>query len=64
MLLSVITKNLDGEILTKNLVAFKRWGGVKDEKFQYYVGSLKTLSYRGVHEKVIYSRELPKKGEA
>ena len=31
---SVITKNLSWEILTTNLVTFKRWGdGVKDEKF-------------------------------
>ena len=30
---SVITKNLNCEILTKNLVTFKRWDGVKDEKF-------------------------------
>ena len=29
----VITKNLNWEILTKNLVTFKRWDGVKDEKF-------------------------------
>ena len=33
MFLSVITKNLNWEILTKNLVTFKRWDGVKDEKF-------------------------------
>ena len=33
MIFSVITKNLNWEILTKNLVAFKRWDGVKDEKF-------------------------------
>ena len=33
MFLSVITKNLDWEILTKNLVTFKRWDGVNDEKF-------------------------------
>ena len=33
MLFSVIAKNLDWEILTKNLVTFKRWDGVKDEKF-------------------------------
>ena len=26
-------KNLHWEILTKNLVTFKRWDGVKDEKF-------------------------------
>ena len=30
---SVITKNLNWEILTKNLVTFKRRDGVKDEKF-------------------------------
>ena len=33
MFLSLITKNLNWEILTKNLVTFKRWDGVKDEKF-------------------------------
>ena len=32
MFFSVITKNLNWEILTKNLVTFKRWYGVKDEK--------------------------------
>ena len=31
--LSVITKNLNWKILTKNLVTFKRWDVVKDEKF-------------------------------
>ena len=33
MFLSLITKNLNWEILTKNLVTFKRWDWVKDEKF-------------------------------
>ena len=33
MFFSVITNNLNWEILTKNLVTFKRWDGVKDEKF-------------------------------
>ena len=33
MFVSVITKNLNWEVLTKNLVTFKRWDGVKDEKF-------------------------------
>ena len=33
MFLCVITKNLNWEILTKNLVTFKRWDGVKDETF-------------------------------
>ena len=32
MFLSVITKNLNWEILIKNLVTFKWWDGVKDEK--------------------------------
>ena len=33
MFLFVITKNLNWEILTKNLDTFERWDGVKDEKF-------------------------------
>ena len=33
MFLSLITKSLNWEILTKNLVTFKGWDGVKDEKF-------------------------------
>ena len=33
MFFSVVTKNLNWEILTKNLVTFKRWDGVEDEKF-------------------------------
>ena len=31
--LSAITKNLNSQILTKNLVTFKRQDRVKDEKF-------------------------------
>ena len=33
MFFSVITKNLNWEILTKNLVTFERLKWVKDEKF-------------------------------
>ena len=33
MFFSVLTKNLNWEILTKNLVTFKRWTGVKDKNF-------------------------------
>ena len=33
MFLPVITKNLNWEILTKNLLTFKRWDGVMNEKF-------------------------------
>ena len=32
MFFSVITKNLNWEILTKNLVTFKTWDEVKDKK--------------------------------
>ena len=41
MFFSVITKNLNREILTKNLVTLKRWDRVKDKKFEYYEDSLK-----------------------
>ena len=33
MFFCVITKNLNWEILTKKLATFKRWDGVKYEKF-------------------------------
>ena len=33
MFFSVLTKNLNWEILAKNLVTFRRWDGVKAEKF-------------------------------
>ena len=33
MFLSLITKNLNWEIVTRNLVTYKRWDGVKHEKF-------------------------------
>ena len=29
----ICPKNLNWEVLTKNLVPFKRWDGIKDEKF-------------------------------
>ena len=32
MFFSVTTKNLNWEILTKNLPTFKRWNEIKDEK--------------------------------
>ena len=44
---SAITKNLIWEILTKNLVTFKRWDRVQDKKFEYYGGSLKNPIFRG-----------------
>ena len=33
MFFSLTTKNINWEILTKNLVTFKRWDKIKDEKF-------------------------------
>ena len=33
MFFSVITKNLNWEILLKNLVTFKKWNGVGDENY-------------------------------
>ena len=38
MFFSIITRNLNWEILTKTLVTFKRWDGVKHEKCEYYGG--------------------------
>ena len=38
--------NLNWEILTKNLVTFKRWDGLQDEKFLYHGCSLKHLIIR------------------
>ena len=62
---SVITKNLNCGILTKNLVTFKRWEGVKDEKFGYYGGSLKNLILggRGFINDQYMGRGLSKKGD-
>ena len=34
MFFSVRTKNLNWEIFTINLVTFKRWDGINDEKIQ------------------------------
>ena len=62
MFFFVITKNLNWEILTENLVTFKRWDGVQDEKYEYYGGSLKNLIYRRFHKKPIYRGKFPKKG--
>ena len=45
MFFSVITKNLNWEIETKNLVTFKNWDKVNDEKFKYYGGSLKNPTF-------------------
>ena len=63
MIFSVITKNLNWEILIKNLVTFKSWDWVRYEKFQYYGGSLKNLIFRReVHRKPIYRGDCQKSG--
>ena len=59
MFFSVITKNL-------KFSYFKRWDGVRDEKFEYCGSSLKNPIFRGgggrqVHEISIYRGEFPKK---
>ena len=54
MFFSAITKNLNWQVLTKNLVTFKRWDGVKDDKFQYYGSSLKNHIFKRCHKKPIY----------
>ena len=65
MFFYIITKNLNWEILTKHLVTFKRWDGVKDEKILYYRGSLKNpIFMEGSHENTIYRGELIKKCES
>ena len=61
MSFSVITENLNWEILTKNLVIFKRLDGVRYEKL-YYGSSLKNLILRWWGKKNQYIMgELPKK---
>ena len=51
MIFSVLTNNWKLEILTTNLVTFKRWDGIKEEKFRYYRGSRKTNILGGLPKK-------------
>ena len=62
MFFSVITKKLNHEIYTKNLVTFKRWDGVKDERFQYYGGSLKNRIFMRGFTKKQYIRGIAYNG--
>ena len=64
MFFPVMTKNLNWEILTKNLITLKRWDGIKNEKFYCSGVSLKNLIFRGrrgVH-KTIYKGGMSKEG--
>ena len=56
MFFSDITKNLNREILTENLVTFNGWDGAKNEKF-----TEKSDRGRG-SQKTNIQGELPKKG--
>ena len=62
MFFSVITKNLNWEILTKNLVTFKRWMGLRMKSFSIMGVHWKIRFLGEIHEKPIYSEGLPKKG--
>ena len=60
MFFSVMAKN--SQILAINLVTFKRWDGIKDEKFWCCGGSLKNLILKvGVTKNQYIAGELPKK---
>ena len=61
---SIITKNLNWEILTKNLVTFRRWDWVKYEKSWYYGGSVKNPIFRGITKNIYIGGKLSKKGWA
>ena len=54
MFFSVTTKNLNWEILTKNLVTFKKQNEIKDEKTYCYRVSLKNLIVNGGFTKKQY----------
>ena len=54
MFFSVITKNLNWEVLTKNLVTFRRWNVVNLEKFQCHEDLLKNLIFSGGFSKNQY----------
>ena len=58
---SVITKNSNWVILAKNLVTFKRYDGVMDEKI-YFGGSQSDFQGEGGSQKTNIEAGLPKKG--
>ena len=63
MFFSVLTKNLNWETLTKNLVTFKRCDGLTMKSFSITGAHLKIRFLWGeCCEKLIYWEELPKRG--
>ena len=58
-------KNSEWEILSQNLVTFKRQDGIKDEKLKHFGGSLKNMTFREGERgsrKTNIEGGLPKKG--
>ena len=47
MFFSNATKNSKWKVFTTNLVTFKRYDGVNDEKLYYFRGSLNDPIFRG-----------------
>ena len=45
MFFPVITDYLNWETVAKNSATFKRWDGVKDEKFSYYEGFVEKSNF-------------------
>ena len=62
MFFSVITKNLNSEILTKMQLLLKDGMGLRLKNFNIVGFTKKSYFQAGGHEKPIYRGELPKKG--
>ena len=58
---SVLTKNLNWEMVTKNLLLKDRMG-LRMKNFNFVGVNWEIQFLRGVHEKPIYRGDLPKKG--
>ena len=63
MFFSVITKNLSWNILTKNLVTFNSWMGLRMKNFSIKEVHLKIRFLGGFTKNQWYRGELPKTGE-
>ena len=62
MFFSFTTKNLNWEILTENLVSFKRWIEIKDKKFQCWGCLLKSSILTGVPKNLYIGGNCLKRG--